>query len=98
MRKHTVAWKDNERRIARALNGQRLGPTGKSNEDVNAPGFAVECKQRESLPAWLCEPLATVRKHAGGNRIGAVVWHAKGAHDSVVVMSFSDFVKFTAQG
>jgi hypothetical protein len=89
---HTSTWKDHERRTASLLGGKRLGATGAANEDVTAPGLAIECKHRDSLPAWLTDALAKVRAQAGRDRLGLVVLHEKGRRDSLVVLALSDFV------
>lgn len=39
------AWKDLERRVARALGGERSGPLGRYGSDVRGAPFAVECKR-----------------------------------------------------
>jgi hypothetical protein len=92
MSSHTATWKQHERRTALALGGKRLGATGCANEDVTAPGMAIECKHRETLPAWLTDALAKVRAQAGRERLGLLVLHEAGRHDSIVCMSLSDFV------
>jgi hypothetical protein len=93
MAHHTSTWKAVERRTAAMLGGRRLGATGAANEDVTAPGMAIECKHRETLPAWLTDALAKVRAQAGRDRLGLVVLHEKGRRDSLVCMALSDFVK-----
>jgi hypothetical protein len=40
-----TAWKDHERRVARALGGERSGPLGRHNSDAIGTPFAVECKR-----------------------------------------------------
>ena len=40
-----TAWKDLERRIARALGGERSGPLGRHSSDATGTSFAVECKR-----------------------------------------------------
>lgn len=40
-----TAWKDLERRIARALGGERSGPLGRHGSDVQGVPFSVECKR-----------------------------------------------------
>jgi hypothetical protein len=40
-----TAWKDHERRIARALGGERSGPLGRHGSDATGTSFAVECKR-----------------------------------------------------
>lgn len=39
------AWKDLERRVARALGGERSGPLGRHGSDARGTRFAVECKR-----------------------------------------------------
>lgn len=40
-----TAWKDHERRIARALGGERSGPLGKHGSDVTGTAYSVEAKR-----------------------------------------------------
>jgi hypothetical protein len=40
-----TAWKDHERRTARALGGERSGPLGRHGSDTTGTIFAVECKR-----------------------------------------------------
>jgi len=40
-----TAWKDHERRIARALGGERSGPLGRHGSDATGTAFAIECKR-----------------------------------------------------
>jgi hypothetical protein len=42
------AWKDLERRVARALGGTRTGPLGRGVSDVEGTPFSVECKRTVS--------------------------------------------------
>jgi len=42
------AWKDLERRVARALGGERAGPRGREGADVVGVPFAVEVKRTVS--------------------------------------------------
>src|SRR5512143_3033742 len=86
----STAWKQHERRTARALNGRRLGATGAANPDVDAGWCVAECKHRQRLPQWLTEALSKVRSQAGG-RLGIVVLHEQGAHDSIVCVSLKDW-------
>ena len=87
----SATWKAVERRTAAALGGRRLGATGRSNPDVLAPGLAASCKHRQRLPAWLTDALATIRAQAGPDRLGVVVLHEAGKHDSIVCLSLADF-------
>lgn len=91
MGKHTAAWKAHEKWTAAALGGQRLGATGAANPDVLTSWLAVECKHRTKLPQWIMEALTKIRSQAGQDRLGVVVMHQAGAHDSVVMLSLKDF-------
>lgn len=90
----TATWKAHERRIAGALGTERIGPTGKETPDVVTDWLVVECKHRQVLPEWLKDALAQAKKHAGPSQLGVAVLHEKGKHDSLVVMSFKDFVEW----
>jgi len=54
----TRAWKDLERRVCRALGGERRGPTGKDASDCVETPWAVEVKRSRRkgppvLAAWI---------------------------------------------
>lgn len=48
-------WKQSERRVARALGTERVGPTGKDTFDAISLDYrvGVEIKSKEKLPKWL---------------------------------------------
>lgn len=51
-----TAWKDLERRVARALGGERSGPLGKHGSDCAGTPFSVECKRTtryQLRSAWI---------------------------------------------
>ncbi|MCL4559912.1 MAG: hypothetical protein M1281_04750 [Chloroflexi bacterium] len=85
------SWKAHERRIAHVLGTQRTGPVGREGPDAVTDWLAVECKHRDKLPEWMSEALAKIRQQAGSERLGIVVLHQAGSHDSVVMLSFKDF-------
>ena len=86
-----ATWKQRERKVARALGGTRVGASGHSTPDVVTPWLAVECKQRKQLPLWLTTALSKIRAQAGDGKLGIVVLHEHGEHDSLVIMSLRDF-------
>lgn len=88
-----MTWKAVERRTARALGLERTGCTGTATPDCEDERLVVEVKHRKALPAWLKQALAQAQQHAHG-RTAIVVLHEAKAHDSYVLMSFSDFVKW----
>ena len=89
----TKTWKEHERRTARRLSGQRNGNTGKPTSDVTAGPWAVECKSRKGLPAWLLDAMAQARKNAGAGQTGLVVLHQVGQRSDkdIVCMTLADF-------
>lgn len=88
-----AAWKAHERECARRLGGKRAGPLGKRGSDVTHPLWAVECKERKALPAWLKSALAQSVKAARADQLPLVVLHELGArHDGdVVCLRLKDF-------
>lgn len=64
----TVAWKDLELRICRALGGERRGPTGRTMSDcTDAVPFAVQVKRSRRLgppvlSKWILQARADGRK------------------------------------
>lgn len=88
-----ATWKSVERKVGAALGGKRTGAVGSAGPDVLTPWLAVQVKHRAALPQWMTEALAGVRAQAGGQRLGLVVLHPKGARtgDSVVMMALADF-------
>ena len=91
-------WKRHELRTARAFGGQRAGATGKGGEDVTGVKWlTIECKERQSLPAWLTGAMAQAVGYAAQkltDTLPIVVIHEKGkrADNDLVVMRRQDFV------
>lgn len=54
-------WKREERAVAQAVGGERVGPTGRNTADVISPVYGVEVKSRKELPAWLTGALNQAR-------------------------------------
>ena len=86
-----ATWKQRERKVAKALNGQRTGATGRQGPDVINAWLCCEVKHRRKLPQWLRDALAKIRHQAGSNRLGVLVLHEHARHDSIVCLSLSDF-------
>ena len=89
----TKTWKEHERRTARRLSGQRTGNTGTAVADVQAGAWAVECKSRKDLPAWLLDAMNQARRNALTGQTGIVVLHQVGQRSDrdIVCMSLADF-------
>jgi len=86
-------WKQCERAIAKRLQGQRTGATGRTGPDVLTPWACVEVKTRQALPRWLTDALAQARSNCWGDRLPLVVLHVTGErHDNdLVVLRLRDF-------
>jgi len=90
-------WKSVERRVARQLGTERTGPTGTPQPDAETSWLCVEVKHRKSLPQWLTSALAQAKQHCNERQLGIAVLHEKHGRDSLVVMSFTDFVDWSGQ-
>jgi len=91
-----TTWKGTERRIAAALEGQRVGPSGKSTADVVTAWLSVECKHRRELPKWIKSAVAQARAAAGPGQLGIAVLHEKHKRgdDDLVLIRLGDFVEW----
>ena len=89
----TTAWKQHERRTARRLSGVRSPNTGKQTADVTAGPWAVECKARKDLPAWLLDAMNQAKRNAGAGQTGIVVLHQVGQRSDkdIVCLTLADF-------
>lgn len=89
-------WKSTERRIARALGGERVGPSGLATADVVSSWLSVEVKHRRRLPLWLMGALDQARQAAGPDQLGIAVLHEKGQRtgDDLVLVRLADFVEW----
>ena len=92
-RKMTATWKATERAVARALGGERLGPTGLAQPDVVAGPFSVECKHRKTLPAWLLGAMRQAETNAAPGSLALVVLHesARRHENDLVVLRLGAF-------
>jgi hypothetical protein len=59
-----ASWKRQERRVARALGGERQPNTGRRGADVLTARWAIEVKVRRELPHWLLKALAQAEEAA----------------------------------
>ena len=81
------AWKKHERAVAKRLGGQRAGPTGKTGSDVLHPAFAIEAKERKSVPKYLEDFLDQAERSARPEQLPIVVLHKLGKrHDNDIVL------------
>ena len=88
-----MSWKQTERAIAKRLDGQRTGCTGRATADVVTDWLAVEVKTRKTLPQWLCAALDQAGRNADGGRLALVVLHQVGRRhdDDTVCLRLADF-------
>ena len=87
------AWKDLERRVCRALGGQRRGPTGVTCSDCVETPFAVEVKRsKRGTPegAWIEQ----ARRHgASEGKPWLLVVSKPGSQRPVAVLDFWEFAE-----
>ena len=87
------AWKDHERRVARALGGERSGPLGRHGSDCTGTDWAVECKRttRYSLRrAWI-EQARRQAKAEGKPWVLVIAEHRD--RDPICVLSFRELCR-----
>jgi hypothetical protein len=95
-----AAWKDLERRICRALGGQRSGPLGKACSDCTADvSFTVEIKRSARpgppvLARWIEQARANARRE---RRPWLVVVAGHGDRRPIVALDFWEFAELAQQ-
>ena len=89
MSKNRDRGKSLERWVAQDLGGRRIGLLGR--EDVLTNKFAIECKEREKLPAFLKKTMAQAKNNCPDDRLPIVCLHELNSnHDhDLVVMEYS---------
>lgn len=94
-----TAWKDLERRVCRALGGERSGPLGRDVSDCTGVPFAVECKRSQRLgPPVLAKWITQARSHASKEHKPWLVVVA-GHYDRhpIVALDFDTFVEIARE-
>ena len=86
------SWKQFERRIAKRLDGRRVGILGK--EDIEHPLFSIECKLLKELPKGLTEPYKQAEKNCPAGKIAIVCMKEKKKQDgnALIIMSFESLL------
>jgi hypothetical protein len=89
-----TAWKDLERRVCRALGGERSGPLGKGTSDCSNVPFSVEVKRSSRPgPPVLSKWILQAREHARKEkRPWLVVVAAHGTKSPIVALDFNEFL------
>lgn len=88
-----MSWKQNERTIAKRLQGQRVGNVGKATPDVVSDWLSVECKERKRLPDWLWQAVLQAVATCDDDKLPVVILHEKGRHhdNDLVLLRLQDF-------
>ena len=88
-----TAWKDHERRVARALGGERSGPLGRHGSDAIGTPFAVEAKRttRYQLRRDWIDQARRQSRDEGKPWLLVIAEHRD--RDPIVVLSFREFVR-----
>lgn len=84
----------NERALAKRLNGQRVGNSGKATADVQAGWLCVEAKsRRRPLPAEIRDAIGQAVKAAKPEQLAIAVFHQLHCRhdDDIVMLRLSDF-------
>jgi hypothetical protein len=93
-----TSWKRAERRVARALGGERTGPLGYMENDVKGglgDIFSIEIKYRAKLPQILTAALSQAKagKTAGSKPpMCVIVQKGQETGEALVCMRLKDFV------
>lgn len=90
------AWKDAERKIAAMFGTKRVGPTGRTGPDLHNHRFAVEVKERKTLPKWILAALTQVTTSSPESLVPTVVLHQLGSKhvDDLIVFKLSTFLAY----
>jgi hypothetical protein len=88
--------KATERKVAELLGGKRTGYLI-GMPDVDSERYAVECKHRKILPAWIKDAMIQAQKYATGTQIPIVVLHEEGAKRYYVLLDMKDFLRITKE-
>jgi len=86
-------WKAVEQRLAKRLDGERIGCTGGATPDVVSDWLSIEIKTRKRLPQWLKDAIAQAVSNVWGYRLPVVILHEIGQHhdDDLVLLKLKDF-------
>ena len=99
-------WKAFERRLARMFGTERIPAAGvmgfaqKDAADFKTKRIAFQAKKGYHQPSYLRSWLQGIVAAAGAeDRIGAVIWGAKGCNDAdaLVILRATDFASLVAQ-
>jgi hypothetical protein len=96
-------WKAAERTLARLIGGRRVPVSGRGRgdqPDIAHPWLSIECKHRQTIPAWLTDALAQARAAAHRDQLPVALIHQHGARygQTLVVMTLDDFTAWFGDG
>lgn len=66
-------WKRHERESAKIIGGERQPSNGKRQEDISHPIFAIEQKERKTVPSWWTEAMSQL-EHVDPTKIPVLVF------------------------
>lgn len=86
-----------ERFVAADLGGRRTAILGQ--EDVMVHGMAIECKERQRLPAFITKCMAQAEENARGD-VAVVILHElnQGHERDIVMLRYLDFKAILKNG
>ncbi len=87
-----MGWKHAERMVAKLLGGTRTGCNGESRLDVEHEVWAIEVKQRKTLPTYLRQGMVQAQREAG-DKLPLCVLHQVGTRyeDAIVCVRLADW-------
>lgn len=91
-----TAWKDAERRAARALGGKRVirSSQGESAPDVvDVPGWVPEVKYRKRLPVLVTDALRQAEGYAILGQKPVAILFERGKRSALAVLRLEDFAE-----
>ena len=94
------AWKNAERRAAKALGGTRAIRASRDEsipDVVNVPGWCPEVKYRKTLPVLITGALRQAQGYAILGQKPVAVLFEKGKHGGLVVLRLEDFAELIRQ-
>ena len=93
------AWKDHERRLAKAVGGKRNGATGRATTDVETPGLCIEAKCWQGSVKRVESALEQAERAAKDEQLPIAVIHTKGrqSKNDLCISRWGEFQKLLAE-
>jgi len=89
-------WKNNERKIAAYIGGERVPVSGRARgyaPDIKHPWLSIEVKLRMRVPAWIKNGMDQAKQSVRGDQIPCLIIREKfqRVDDALVCISLKDF-------